>query len=335
MKRKTGFDLFIKYVKDHLAPAALFAAFAAIFAVIFGLYNLPVEAVLYAAGLCVLLGAVCLVSGFIRYYKRHREMLRILENVQILSGELEGGKTLAEEDLTAMVKKLKRLLDESETARRDDAKESMDYYTTWVHQIKTPISTMKMMLEGEDSEESRSLLSELFRIEQYAEMALSYIRLGDDSSDYVFKEYDLDGIIRDAVRKYAPQFIRKKIGLNYGGTDVKVLTDEKWLRFVIEQVLSNSIKYTREGSVTITVTPEKVLKIADTGIGIAPEDVPRIFEKGFTGYNGRLGRKSTGLGLYLCKTACSRLSHKISAESEPGKGTVISIDLSSEKAIMD
>lgn len=335
MKRKTGFDLFIKYVKDHLAPAALFAAFAAIFAVIFGLYNLPVEAVLYAAGLCVLLGAVCLVSGFIRYYKRHREMLRILENVQILSGELEGGKTLAEEDLTAMVKKLKRLLDESETARRDDAKESMDYYTTWVHQIKTPISTMKMMLEGEDSEESRSLLSELFRIEQYAEMALSYIRLGDDSSDYVFKEHDLDGIIRDAVRKYAPQFIRKKIGLNYGGTDVKVLTDEKWLRFVIEQVLSNSIKYTREGSVTITVTPEKVLKIADTGIGIAPEDVPRIFEKGFTGYNGRSDKKSTGLGLYLCKTACSRLSHKISAESEPGKGTVISIDLSSEKAIMD
>ena len=335
MKRKTGFEIFIGYVKEHLAPAALFAAFAVIFAVIFSLYNLPVEAVLYAAGLCALPGAVCLVSGFIRYYKRHREMLRILENVQILSGELEGGKTLAEEDLTAMVKKLKRLLDESETARRDDAKESMDYYTTWVHQIKTPISTMKMMLEGEDSEESRSLLSELFRIEQYAEMALSYIRLGDDSSDYVFKEYDLDGIIRDAVRKYAPQFIRKKIGLNYGGTDVKVLTDEKWLRFVIEQVLSNSIKYTREGSVTITVTPEKVLKIADTGIGIAPEDVPRIFEKGFTGYNGRSDKKSTGLGLYLCKTACSRLSHKISAESAPGKGTVISIDLSSEKAIMD
>ena len=335
MKRKTGFVIFIGYVKEHLAPAALFAAFAVIFAVIFSLYNLPVEAVLYAAGLCALLGAVCLVAGFIRYCKRHGEMLRILENVQILSGDFEGGKTLAEEDLTAMVKKLKRLLDESETARRDDAKESMDYYTTWVHQIKTPISTMKMMLEGEDSEESRSLLSELFRIEQYAEMALSYIRLGEDSSDYVFREYDLDGIIRDSVRKYAPQFIRKKIGLNYGGTDVKVLTDEKWLRFVIEQVLSNSIKYTREGSVTITVTPEKVLKIADTGIGIAPEDVPRIFEKGFTGYNGRLGRKSTGLGLYLCKTACSRLSHKISAESEPGKGTVISIDLSSEKAIMD
>ena len=335
MKRKTGFVIFIGYVKEHLAPAALFAAFAVIFAVIFSLYNLPVEAVLYAAGLCALPAAVCLVSGFIRYYKRHGEMLRILENVQILSGELEGGKTLAEEDLTAMVKKLKRLLDESETARRDDAKESMDYYTTWVHQIKTPISTMKMMLEGEDSEESRSLLSELFRIEQYAEMALSYIRLGEDSSDYVFREYDLDGIIRDSVRKYAPQFIRKKIGLNYGGTDVKVLTDEKWLRFVIEQVLSNSIKYTREGSVTITVTPEKVLKIADTGIGIAPEDVPRIFEKGFTGYNGRSDKKSTGLGLYLCKTACSRLSHKISAESEPGKGTVISIDLSSEKAIMD
>ena len=327
MKRKTGFDLFIKYVKDHLAPAALFAAFAAIFAVIFGLYNLPVEAVLYAAGLCVLLGAVCLVSGFIRYYKRHREMLRILENVQILSGELEGGKTLAEEDLTAMVKKLKRLLDESETARRDDAKESMDYYTTWVHQIKTPISTMKMMLEGEDSEESRSLLSELFRIEQYAEMALSYIRLGEDSSDYVFKEHDLDGIIRDSVRKYAPQFIRKKIGLNYGGTDVKVLTDEKWLAFMLEQLLSNALKYTPQGSITLRVLPGPVLRVEDTGPGIPPADLPRIFERGYTGCRGRADKRATGVGLYLCRRLADQLGHRISAENRPGGGAAFALDM--------
>lgn len=322
-----------KYIRDHIRGVLLFAAFAAIFTTVFSLYNLEIEAVLYAAALCALFGGVALSVNFHFYLKKHRERVRILENVQILSGELTKPETLGEEDLQAMVRKLVSLLSESETARAADLKDSMDYYTTWVHQIKTPISTMKMMLDGEDSDESRSLLSELFRIEQYVEMVLTYLRLGDDSSDYVFKECSLDDIIRGAVRKYAPQFVQKKIGLNYEGTGVTVITDEKWLQFIIEQVLSNSIKYTAKGSVTITVSDDKVLRIADTGIGIAAEDVPRIFEKGFTGYNGRSDRKSTGLGLYLCKTAADRLSHKISAESEVGKGTVISIDLSSEKVV--
>ena len=205
--------------------------------------------------------------------------------------------------------------------------ESMDYYTTWVHQIKTPISVMRMTLEGEDTEEHRELSAELFRIEQYVEMVLSYLRLDSDSSDYVFQEYDLDSIIRQAVHKYAPLFVRKKLRLFYEPVNVKVLTDEKWLLFILEQILSNSIKYTQEGSVSITLTPDKVLNISDTGIGIAPEDLPRIFEKGFTGYNGRSDKKSTGLGLYLCKKAAGRLSHKISVQSKPGAGTVVSIDL--------
>lgn len=126
-----------------------------------------------------------------------------------------------------------------------------------------------------------------------------YLRLGSESSDYVFREYDLDTIIRQAIHKYAPQFIRRMIRLEYTPVKIRVLTDEKWLLLIIEQVMSNSIKYTQQGSVTITVTPDKVLKIADTGIGIASEDLPRIFEKGFTGYNGRLDKKSTGLGLVL------------------------------------
>ena len=126
-----------------------------------------------------------------------------------------------------------------------------------------------------------------------------YLRLGSESSDYVFREYDLDTIIRQAIHKYAPQFIRRRIRLEYTPVKIRVLTDEKWLLLIKEQVMSNSIKYTQQGSVTITVTPDKVLKIADTGIGIASEDLPRIFEKGFTGYNGRLDKKSTGLGLVL------------------------------------
>ena len=207
----------------------------------------------------------------------------------------------------------------------------MDYYTTWVHQIKTPISVMRMLLQEEDTGEHRELLAELFRIEQYVEMVLGYLRLGGESRDFVFQEYDLDSIIRQAIHKYAPLFVRNRIRLSYEPTDVRVLTDEKWLLFLIEQVLSNAIKYTPEGKVDITVTRDKVLRIADTGIGIAPEDLPRIFEKGFTGYNGRADKKSTGLGLYLCRLTAEKLSHKIKAESVVGEGTVFSVDLYRER----
>lgn len=206
----------------------------------------------------------------------------------------------------------------------------MDYYTTWAHQIKTPISVMRMTLQDVDTAEHRELLAELFRIEQYVEMALNWVRLGSDSMDFVFREYELDGIIRQAIHKYASQFIRRRLKLSYEPAEIIVLTDEKWLLFIIEQILSNAIKYTQEGGVSIRVQ-DKVLKIEDTGIGIAPEDVPRIFEKGFTGYNGRADKKSTGLGLYLCSLTAEKLSHKIWVESEVGQGTAVFLDLHRDK----
>lgn len=203
----------------------------------------------------------------------------------------------------------------------------MEYYTIWVHQIKTPIAAMRLQLQGEDSDSSRELLEELQRIEQYVEMVLTYLRLDSGSTDYVLKKYDLDDIIRQAVRKYASQFIRKKIRLTYEPLSCEVLTDEKWLLFVIEQVLSNALKYTRSGEISITLEAPKTLCIRDTGIGIAPEDLPRIFEKGFTGYNGRNDKKASGIGLYLCRRICSRLNHEIIITSKVDVGTEVRIDL--------
>lgn len=188
---------------------------------------------------------------------------------------------------------------------------------------------MRVLLQQADTRENQELKSELFRIEQYVEMVLYYVRLGEGGSDLVIQEHDLDDIIRKAVRKYAGQFVRKRIRLVYQGTDIRVMTDEKWLSFIIEQILSNAVKYTSRGEVTITVDEKKRISIADTGIGIAAEDLPRIFEKGYTGYNGRVERKSTGIGLYLCKMAADKLGHKLSAESEPGKGSRFTIDLES------
>ncbi len=208
--------------------------------------------------------------------------------------------------------------------------DTVDYYTTWVHQIKTPIAAMGLVLQQEDTEDSRRLSEELQRIEQYVDMVLTYLRLGSRETDYVFAQVDLDKLLRGCIRKYAGQFIRRHLALDYQNINCQVLTDEKWLAFVVEQVLSNALKYTREGSVSIYLESPCTLCIRDTGIGIAPEDLPRIFEKGYTGYNGRSEKKATGLGLYLCRQICDRLKSTIAAESVPGEGTVIRIGLGRE-----
>lgn len=157
-------------------------------------------------------------------------------------------------------------------------------------------------------------------------MVLSYLRLGSESSDLVLRPYDLDGILRQAVRKYAKLFIRKKLSLIYEPVNRTVLTDEKWLLFVVEQLLSNAIKYTPKGSVSLLVEGDELL-VRDTGIGITPEDLPRVGEKGFTGYNGRIDKKSTGIGLYLCRQVLKKLGHSFKIESAPGKGTTVAIGL--------
>ena len=209
-----------------------------------------------------------------------------------------------------------------------------DYFTLWAHQIKTPIAAMRLILQTRPENSATEIEGELFRVEQYVEMVLNYLRLDSDSTDFVFKTCALDGIIRQCVRKYAKQFIRKKISLEYGGTALQVLTDEKWLCFVIEQILSNALKYTSAGSIRI-FTQGETLVIADTGMGIAPEDLPRVFEKGYTGYNGRTDKKATGIGLYLCKMILQKLGHDISISSEVGKGTRVSIDLSREEIVLE
>lgn len=331
MEKEKWYAVLGSYLKQYRTAALMFLVFTGIFALVFSLYDLETEAVWYAAGLCLLLAVVVLSVHFFFYLRRHQRRRMVLKNIRLMLDQLPEPRTLAESDLQEMLNEQKQILDTTLTQWQTERQERVDYYTTWVHQIKTPISVMRMTLEREDTDEHRELSAELFRIEQYVEMALNYLRLGSASSDYVLREYDLDSIIKQAIHKYAPQFVRRRIRLIYQPVDVRVLTDEKWLLFIIEQILSNSIKYTRAGSVTITVTPEKVLKISDTGIGIAPEDLPRIFEKGFTGYNGRSDKKSTGLGLYLCRMAADRLNHAISAESTPGVGTTISIDLHTDQ----
>ena len=321
--------LLMKYVKDHrlVVFAFLFSLF--IFSLVFSMYDLPLESIAYAGLLCVFFGIIFTAIDFRRYRKKHL-MLQTLSFQNSLEIEsISDIRSLIEEDYQGLIKNLynenKRIRSESEFAQT----ELMDVTTLWAHQIKTPISAMRLLMQSGEYTEHEELSYELFEIEQYVEMVLGYFRINSESTDFILKRYDLDSIVRQAIRKYAKTFIRKKISLTMGKIEMNPLTDEKWLVFVLEQILSNALKYTNEGSISIYTENNQILVIEDTGIGIQEEDLPRVFEKGFTGYNGRSDKKSTGIGLYLCKKILYKLGHEISIESKIGSGTRIRINLSS------
>lgn len=318
------------YAKQHGWGFVRYLLFSAVFLLIFYLYNLPVEAVAYAFALCLFIGLLLAAYDFSRYCKKYR-LLRLLQNeititlsgLPVPDGAIE---KLYQELIMTLDSHRRQLISDTDLSRT----EMIDYYTLWAHQIKTPIAAMHLLLQSEPSDKNAALDAELFKVEQYVEMVLGYLRLGDMSSDLKLQTYSLDDIVKQAVRKYAKLFILKKISLHFSELGCTVLTDEKWLCFVMEQLLSNALKYTYEGSISIYMDPHaaKTLVIEDTGIGIQPEDLPRVFEKGFTGYNGRTDKKSTGIGLYLCKQITSRLSHQLTIQSEVGKGTRVLLDLS-------
>ena len=306
-----------------------------IFTVSFALYGLPLGAVLYPAALCAAAGGIILLLSLRKSRAVCQELSLMQHHPADLPDELPAAQSPQEQAYQVLLLALhadRQKLKSDMNARYHDMTE---YYTVWAHQIKTPIAAMRLALQNEDTPLSRRLTGEVGRVEQYVQMALTYLRLGSDSSDYVIRSCALDNIVRPAVRRFAGEFIQRKIQLNYQMLNYTVITDEKWLGFVVEQVLSNALKYTPQGSVSIYMEPEGVLCIRDTGIGIAPEDLPRVFEKGYTGYNGRSHRKASGLGLYLCREILTRLGHSVSAESQVDHGTTIRIDLRQHKTMQE
>lgn len=321
----------LQYIKQRRKFIPAFFLCCAVFFITFLLYHLPMEAVLYPTLLCCLLGLVFMVADFFRVKRKHRQ----LEEMKGLSAELIENFPAADSIETADYQEIIRLLCEEQaqrqTAENARYQDMIDYYTVWAHQIKTPIASMHLHLQKEDSEFARRMSGELQRIEQYVEMVLTFLRLDSESTDYVIKEQDLDNIVKSVVKKFSTQFIYGKIRLCYEPLHTTVITDEKWLAFVIEQVLSNALKYTHSGTVTICMEEPKTLCICDTGMGIAAEDLPRIFEKGYTGGNGRADKKASGIGLYLSRRICNNLGHTITAASRVGEGTVIRIGLEQRK----
>lgn len=317
------------YLRQRRRTLLAFFLFGGIFAAAFALYQLPLRAVAYPFVLCAAAGAVLLALDYRRVLRQHRRLELLRQLPEELADALPPADTVKEADYRSLV----TLLAESRRAIRTQEEQRygdmVDYYTMWAHQIKTPIASMRLTLQNEDSGLARSLSGDLMRVEQYVEMVLVFLRLDSSTTDYVIRSHSLDDIVRPAVRKFAGEFIRRRLRLDYQPLDRTVVTDAKWLGFVVEQVLSNALKYTPEGgSITIDAEAPATLCIRDTGIGITAEDLPRIFDRGYTGRNGRTYRQASGIGLYLCRRICRDLGHTITASSAAGEGTVLRLDLS-------
>ena len=293
-----------------VAAAGLFCALSGV--LIFWLYGLPGEAIVYLLCLCCIGTSFWAVLSFVRFWRKHKILRKMEEAIFVTAEDLPETTTLIEEDYQHLIQRLVR-----ENRQRQAAADSMledltSYYTLWVHQIKTPIAAMDLLLQA-GPDRATEMEIELQKIAQYVDMVLQYLRLDSTAKDLVLQRCQLDAVVRQTVRKYAKLFILKKIQLVFQETKWEVLSDEKWLCFLLEQLLSNALKYTPEGGkISIFLEGETNLVIADTGIGIAPEDLPRVFEKGFTGNNGRMDKKATGIGLYLCRRVTNLLGHTIS-----------------------
>ena len=211
----------------------------------------------------------------------------------------------------------------------------LDYYTLWVHQVKTPIAASSLLIgDLKDKEAKSQLEQELFKIESYVHLVLQYLRLESFHDDLVLKQENLADLVREVVKKYALFFIQQGLSLNLHDLDHTIVTDKKWFLVILEQVLSNSLKYTKEGSIEIYFHEDR-LYIKDTGLGIQNADLLRVFERGFSGYNGRLTQQSSGLGLYLSKKIADQLGHKIAIDSQVGQGTTVSIAFPEKKLIFE
>ncbi|MCQ2530439.1 MAG: sensor histidine kinase [Lachnospiraceae bacterium] len=327
MKSNRSKSVFKNCIKKSRAVIIAYLVMAAVILAVFLLYELPLEPVFYVIAILVFIG---LVSFFIFYLSETRKAAkreRIRNGILTEWMNFSDPSSLEEKDYQEMVRTLGSKIEELTAAFDMERQDMTDYYTTWVHQIKTPISVMRMKLAEQDTKENHELSIELFRIEQYVEMVLQYIRLNSETNDLVVKEYSVDDLVRESIRKFAPQFIHRKLALDFQESHQRIVTDKKWFSCMLEQIFSNAVKYTPEGGVFI-YTEGETLCIRDTGIGISSEDLPRIFEKGYTGINGRMEKKSSGLGLYLCKKAADKLGIKITVESSPGKGSIFRFDLS-------
>lgn len=324
----------VRWCAARRMPILYYGICAGILFAVYGLYGYPWGVAGYTALLMGAAGLGFAIFDFVRFAAQYSMLEKLPGRFPL--GPLPEPGDLLEEQYTAVIEALEeerlRVVNRADGRRRD----AEEYYTLWVHQIKTPIAATRLLLQsgGAGGGESAALEQELYRIEQYVEMVLQYQRLHSMQGDLLLKEHTLASLVNKAARGCAPLFIYKNLPLQAEGVQGSIVTDEKWFCFVLEQLLTNAAKYTAKGHVAVYTQGHRLV-VEDTGSGIPPEDVARVFERGFTGAAGRAERSSTGIGLYLSREILRRLGFSIRLESEPHKGTRVILELAQQRLAVD
>ena len=267
---------------------------------------------------------------FNRYLKNLTDTVEGLDKKYLLSEVIKEPRFQEERIITEVLKECNKSMHENVKHYRDDQMEYREYIETWVHEIKTPIASTKLILENDDSNLNSKINYEMKRVERFIEQVLYYARSSDVSKDYIINEFSLRDVVMKAVKSNSRDFINKNIKLNIKAIEGSIFSDAKWVEFIINQIIINAVKFSiaNKGKVSIFSKINEnniVLTIEDNGVGISEKDIDRVFEKGFTGENGRKFGKSTGIGLYLCKKLCDKLGIGINLTSKEGLGTKVNI----------
>lgn len=293
------------------------------------LLNIKTMDIAYSVLLYFVVALLILLYDFYQFAPKYKNVSELQRGLSIHRQNIALASNPMEEKYNQIIRELYDVIDDALNRMNRQTTENVEYYTLWIHQIKTPISAMHFVLQNmEDIPQKSILILELLKIEQYVELALQFIKIGNIETDLVIHQYPLKEMVHQSVRKYSDFFIHKGLGVNVSGCDALVTTDSKWFSFLLEQILSNAIKYTQEGIIQIHAKQEQegiYLTVEDTGIGIKKEDIKRVFEKGYTGFNGRMDKKASGIGLYLAKKVALALNHQITIESLVGVGTKVHI----------
>lgn len=323
--------LVLEYIRSKRRAVIAFAIAVAIFSVVFYLMHTPLKVIWYPALICVVCAVIYAVIDFYSYRRKHNALVNAMNNIDVTTDNLPAPTELIEMDyqelLSCMLKQKNRKIQEIREARE----ETTEYVAMWTHQIKTPLTALQLTAGTVPEPEHTELMARLFEIENYVDTMLQFVRLEGNVNDLVLKPYNLKSMVNQAVKYFARIFITKNLQVQINVPDgLEIVTDEKWFVFVLKQLISNALKYTEKGAVKISASKGDntvTLTIEDTGIGIAPEDIPRIFERGYTGYNGRKDKKASGLGLYLTKRITKLLSQSITITSVPAKGTKVTLQI--------
>ncbi len=288
------------FLKSILNEIIIVVMFLLLFLLIFFLFNLPLSAYVLGAGIILFIMVIywlVQLSGFKAEVKKE-------DLIHELEYELQHVKS-------------------NQTAYQESVE---NYFLTWVHQMKTPITASKLLLERNEENVVNRVRQEIIQIDNYTSLALSYLKLMNQETDMSFSKVSINDLVRPLIMKYSIQFIDQKTKIHYERCEDEVLTDAQWCSIMIEQLLNNALKYARGKDIWITFDQQqRVLTIRDNGIGISRADLPKIFDKGYSGYNGRLNDKSSGIGLFIVKHISRHLHHKVEVQSELGEGTTFHI----------